>query len=300
MIVEGLPFILLQGLLFGTTLVISRFSVGQFSPTTYIWLRLFLASLAHLGIYIFARKRFPWPKDPDTWKQSSVLGIIGTAIPMTSIVSSLQYQSSGVTSILITAGPAITVLFAHFLLADEKLNRLKISGIMLALAGALIITLSGQTGLADVKQANPIGYLLTLVALVATSATTIFARRYMKQANTIDVASIRMFTATLTVMPLSLIFVGFDLSRVNSHGYLALGYAALAGTFLGTWIAFYVVKRFGATASSIVAYLIPIVALLTGRFLLGEQITKVMLAGMGLVIIGIAVLNRGSTTFKHD
>lgn len=294
MIVEGMPFILLQGLLFGTTLVVSRFSVGQFSPTTYIWLRLFLASLAHLGIYLFARKRYPWPTDADTWKQSTVLGVIGTAIPMTAIVFSLQFQSSGVTSILITAGPAFTVLLAHFFLTDEKLNRVKILGIILSLSGALIITLSGETGLADVKQANPMGYLLTLLAMLASSATTIFARRYMSRATTIDVASIRMFTATLTVLPFSLIFVGFDLSGVNRQGYLALGYAAFVGTFLGTWLSFFVIKRFGATASSVVAYIIPIVTLFTGWLLLGEQITTIMLAGMGLVLVGIAVLNRGS------
>jgi drug/metabolite transporter (DMT)-like permease len=294
MITEALPFILLQGLLFGTTLVASRFSVGQYAPTTYIWLRLVIASLGHLALYGFARKRFPWPKDRQTWKHATVLGVIGTALPMTAIVSSLQFQSSGVTSILITAGPALTVLLAHFFLPDEKLNALKGLGILLALGGALLLIVRGETGLATLERANPLGYLLVLVALLTSAITTIYARRAMRNENTLDVASIRMFTAALTVMPLSILFVGFDLSGVNQQGYLALTYAAIFGTFFGTWIGFFVIKRFGATPSSLVAYIIPIVAGFSGWLLLNEQITSGMLVGSALVLGGIALINRGS------
>lgn len=294
MILEALPFILLQGFMFGTTLVASRFSIGQYAPTTYIWLRLALASFAHLAFYIVAARRYPWPKDRRVWRHAAVLGIAGTAVPMTLLVSALQFQSSGVTSILVTAVPAITVLFAHFALADERLNGIKIAGIILALSGAVLLIARGETGLEAVEQANPLGYILTFIAMIFSSGGTIYARKTLHDANIFDVASIRMFTAALAVMPLSLIFVGFDLSGVDSQGYLALGYAALIGTFLGTWINFFIIKNYSATASSLVAYIIPIFAGLAGWLLLDEKITVGMLAGMGLVVLGIAVLNRGT------
>ena len=64
-----------------------------------------------------------------------------------------------------------------------------------------------------------------------------------------QVASVRMFTAAVTIIPLSLVFVGFDLEQVNSQGYVALIYAGLVGTFGAFILAFYNIKRFGATAS---------------------------------------------------
>lgn len=296
MILEALPYILIQGIMFGTTLVASRFSVGQYSPTTYIWLRLALASLAHLSFYLGASRRYPWPRDLETWKRAAVLGVFGTALPMTLIVLSLQYQSSGVTAILITANPALTVLFAHYFLPDERLNGYKSIGIAMAFSGALLLAVRGETGLAQGEPVKLWGYLLVFLALIAVSTTTVYARRTLVKANTFDVASIRMFTATLAVMPVSIIFVGLDLGSVDRQGVFALGYAALIGTFLGTWLGFFIIQRFGATASSLVSYIIPIVAGLTGWLLLDEHITLTMLIGVLFVLGGIALLNRGTPT----
>ncbi len=291
MTLEAWPYILLLGFFFGSTLLASRFSVGQFSPSTYIWLRMMLASLAHLAVYLVAYKRRNWPTDRTLWRHSIILGVLGTALPMTSIVASLQYQSAGVASILLTTGPAVTVLMAHFFLLDEPLTRRKSLGVALALGGALLLTSRGESGLADVSRTNPLGYGLIFIAITVGSAMTIYARKFMRHFDSFDVASIRMFTAMFTVTPLSLWLVGFDLQRVTAQGYLALFYAALVGTFGGMFLAFYNVKRFGATASALVLYIIPVITGLGGVLLLDEQITIGMLAGLALIALGLLFIN---------
>ncbi|MCA9992743.1 MAG: DMT family transporter [Anaerolineales bacterium] len=294
MTLEALPYVVLLGVLFGSTLVASRFGVGQFAPMTYVGLRLALAGLAHLFFYLRPGRGRAWPRDRQLWRHAIVLGIFGTAIPMTSVVSSLAYQSSGVTSLLLTANPALTVLLAHFFLADERLNRRKGLGISLALGGALLLAIRGESGLPTIDRASPIGYGLVLLAMVCGSVMTIYARKYMRQFNEIDVASIRLWAATLTVLPLSLLLVGFDLSAVTTGGYLVLLYAAAVGTFAGLLLAFYNIKRFGATAAALASYVIPVVAGIGGTLFLGEHITSGMLAGMALIILGIALLNERS------
>lgn len=290
---ESVPYIVLQGIFFGTTLVASRFAVGQFLPVTYIGLRLVLASLCHAAIYTFFGKR-RWPTGSVLWRHSAVLGIFATAIPMTAIVSSLQFQSSGLTAVLITTSPAITVLMAHFFLPDEPLTPRKGLGVLLALSGALSLAIRGESGLPDVSQANPVGYGLVLLAMLSASGSTIYARLYMKDLDALDVASVRMWVAAAVVMPLSLLFVGFDLYNVTSQGYAALLYAAIIGTFCGMMLAFYNIQRFGATASAMTAYVIPIVAVFAGVLLLEETITRFMAIGMALIIAGIALINQRS------
>ena len=49
--IKVLPYITLLGFFFGSSLVASRFSVGQYDPTTYIGLRMVIASLISLVIY---------------------------------------------------------------------------------------------------------------------------------------------------------------------------------------------------------------------------------------------------------
>ena len=288
---QALPYVILLGFLFGSTLIASRFSVGQFNPLTYIGLRLVIASLCHLTVYALSSGRRV-SRDRLLWKRSAVLGVFGTAIPMTFIVSSLQFQSAGITAVLLTTGPALTVLMAHFFLPDEKMTPRKVLGVILALSGALLLTLLGETGLPDVDQANPLGYVLVFVAMISASSATIYARKYLRQFDAFDVASARMVIAALVVMPISLVLVGFDLSAVTVQGYLALGYAALIGTFSGMMLAFYIIQRFGATSSAMTAFVIPVVATFGGVLILGEQITVGMLAGMLLIIAGITIINQ--------
>jgi drug/metabolite transporter (DMT)-like permease len=219
---------------------------------------------------------------------------------MTAIVSSLEYQSSGITAVLITTNPAITVLMAHFLLPDEPLNRRKGFGVIVALSGALFLAFLGESGLPNVSRAEPIGYILVTAAMVFGSGASIYARKFMRSYDTVDVNSVRMLTAALVVLPISLVLVGFDLSLVDGQGAAALLYAAFVGTFFGMMLAFYNIQRFGATASAMSAYIIPIVAAIGGTLLLGEKITLGMAAGMALILTGVAVINRGSRLPKDD
>ena len=61
---------------------------------------------------------------------------------------------------------------------------------------------------------------------------------------------------------------------------------AFFGTFLSTMVFFYVVHKTNALYGSLVAYLIPIVALFWG-FYFGEAIGLIELFGMACILVGI-------------
>ncbi len=288
---KSLPYVTLLAVFFGTTLVVSRFSVSQYEPLTYVGLRLLIASLCYVAIYALSSGR-RLPRERRVWLHSPVLGIFSTALPMTLIVSSLQYQSSGITALLLTSGPALTVVMAHFWLPDEKLNPRKILGVSMAVGGASLLVILGESGLPDVSRANPIGYFMVLTAMLIASTMTIYQRKYMRDLDAFEVSSVRMWTAAIVTLPISFLIAGFDLSAVNTQGYMALMYAALIGTFSGMLLAFYNIKRFGATAAAMTANLIPIVAIVCGALFLGETITTGMIFAMVFIVVGMAVLNQ--------
>ena len=293
MTVEAIPYVVLLAFFFGTSLIASRFSVGRFEPLAFTGLRLTLAGLGSVAVYAMARRR-RWPRDHRLWRHAILLGIFGTAIPMTAVITALQHQSGGVTALLITASPAVTVLLAHFFLPDESLSRLKVVGVLFALGGAALLALQGESGLADGSQASGIGYILVLVAMVASRVMTIYARKFMQDLDAFDVASVRMWSAALAVMPLSLLLFDMDMGRVDGWGFFALIYSAVFGTFAGFLLAFYNIKRFGATAAAMTSYVIPIITGSGGVLLLGETVTPVMIVGMVIIVSGVAFINRGS------
>jgi drug/metabolite transporter (DMT)-like permease len=57
-------------------------------------------------------------------------------------------------------------------------------------------------------------------------------------------------------------------------------------------LAFYNIQRFGATASSVTAYVIPIVAMIGGVLFLGETVTGGMIVGMVFIVAGVALINQ--------
>ena len=291
MSLEAIPYIVVLGIMYGTTLTAASFGVGQFASMTFIAIRLVLASMAYLLIFAFSVRGYSFPRDRALWKHAILLGVFGTAVPMNMIAGSLNFVSSGVAGILITAGPAITVILAHLFLSDEKLNRRKVTGVALALSGTIILTVLGETGLPNVAAANPIGYMMLIIGLLSSNSMNIYVRLYMAEYDVIQVSAVRMFTAAIVTVPISLFFVGFDLSRVNLTGWFVLGWAALFGTFAAVLLAFYNVQRFGATAAAIVSYLVPIISSLLGVILLGETITPGMLISMVVIILGVMILN---------
>ena len=282
--------VLLLGVFYGSTLVVSRFSVGQYDPRVYITLRLTISAAAHALVYAFSRTR-RWPTDPSLWVRAGILGLIGTALPMTAIVSSLQYQSSGITSLLLTLNPAVVVILAQIFLADEPMTWRRIAGVLIAFSGAGLLLMRGETGLATLAQADWRGYAWISVGILGGASATVYARRMLRFENAIDVAAIRMTVAAAALIPVTGLTVGYDLSRVDAAGYVALAYAALIGTFSGMILNFYIIKHHGATPASQVSYVIPVVATALGALFLGEQITLIMLVGMVIIFAGITLLN---------
>ncbi len=289
---QSIPFVLLQALLLGTNMLLSRYALEQFHPLNFVGLRFLVAGLLTVFIYaVVGRRNRPWTKDRRLWIHATIFGILGSVVPMTLVVWSLQYQSSGVSSVLVTVVPALTVVLAHFFLPEESLNRRKALGVILAFTGASVLTLRGETGLVDVTHADPLGYTLVFFAVFAASCMIIYARRYIRGYDTFDVTSIQIITSTIFILPLMYLTVGLDLHRVNTGGMTALLISASTGTLGVVFVGYYIIDRFSATAASMSSYVVPIIVAIGGVLFLGEQITNGILGGFVCIVVGLWLIN---------
>ena len=287
--------VLLPGLMLGSTLVFTRFSLGQFAPLMQVALRLSLASLAFLVAYGVFRVR-SWPSDRSLWIRSGVYGLIGTAVTMTAYTNSLRYQSSGVTSLLVTLSPIVTAIMAHLFLKDGSLNRRRWLGALISFAGAGLLLIRGESGLAELSRADWRGYAWAILGVISNSAGLVYARRYLNAADPFVVTSIRILVGALVIIGVAFFTVGFDFSHARASGFLALLYAAIVGTFFAFLFYLTAVQRLGATVASQTEYVVPMAATLLGVLLLGERVTPTMGIGMVVISIGLWVFDRGRKT----
>lgn len=292
MTIKALPWVILNAFFFGSTLIASRFSVGQYHPLNYVSLRLLLATTAHLIMYlVIINRRFPTNRE--LWMKAAVFGVFGTAINNSTIVMSLEYLSSGMTSVILTTAPALTALEAHFFLPEERLNKRQWIGVGFALGGAALLALAGETGLGETAT-DIRGYIIIFIGIISGSGASIYARRFLHKFDSIDVASIRIFVGTAIVIPFTNFSVGFDTSRVDSTGLLALLWAGLIGTFTGFMTQLQIIQRFGAVSAAMVTYIIPVVGIIGGVVLLDEVITPIMLVGIAIIFVGILLVQQKS------
>ena len=287
---QSLPFIIITAVCFGSSLVASRFGIGQITTVEFVALRISFASVAFV-LLLLARPAMRWQLDRKLLRHGLILGLLATAIPMLSFVGSLVYLSSGMTSIINATGPAVTVILAHFFLADESLSWRKVFGVLLSLSGAIMLATQGESGLAEVAKADFRGYLLVFVGLLSVAVGTIYTRRFAAGIPAITLTSAQLFAATIFVLPAVGLWHGFDLSGLNGQGWFAVLYGSTVGTVAAFLLFFYTVQRFGATDASLVTYVIPVVATIGGMMVLGETITGRMIIGMIIILAGIAVIN---------
>ncbi len=287
---KAIPYIVLVGSIYGSNMVIARFSLGQYAPLTLVALRLTIAALVYCGIYLLSPSR-KFPRDKNLWIKSAISGLLSTVIPLSGFIAAMQYISSGLTGLLDTLVPVFVIVLAHFVV-DEKMSWQKGLGTLIAFLGTAFLWFRGESGLAEIGRADWRGYAFALFAVLSAASGILYARYYLAKEDTIDVSAMRMICAALIIIPLSLLVHGFDLSKVNAVGYGALIYLSLIGTLLAFLLDLYIVQKFGATAGSQVIYVIPCAAILLGMVVLGEKVTPAMLFGLILIFIGIVLINR--------
>ncbi len=73
--------------------------------------------------------------------------------------------------------------------------------------------------------------------------------------------------------------------------WFAIIWLGVLGTAVAYLIFFRVIERWGATRTTLVTYVIPVVAIGLGFVVLGERLRPVELVGAALIIAGVVLVN---------
>ena len=100
-----------------------------------------------------------------------------------------------------------------------------------------------------------------------------------------------MFASGTVVAIVIAFLVGFDdFSTYSTELWILVVVLALGATLVPFALTLFASKHAQATVVAMVGYLAPLVAVVAGVVILGEQITPVILAGGALAVVGIALV----------
>ena len=281
----------LLALMWGSSYLFIKIGVETLPPLSLVSLRL-LVGLAILVVAVVVT-RTPLPRDRRTLGHLAILGAVNIAIPFWLIGWAEQHISSGLAGILQSAAPFFTLVLAASFVHDEHITRGRVAGIAIGFLGILVLS---ARNLADVGTAagaqRLLGELAVVLASLAYAAGNTYARRALREARPLVLATGQVGWALAMVVALAFLVDGRITFPAVPEAVFAVGWLGAVGTGFAYVVFFRLLTGWGPTRASLVAYLLPVVAVVLGVAVLGETVDATFLAGAVLIVGGIWVLNR--------
>jgi drug/metabolite transporter (DMT)-like permease len=215
------------------------------------------------------------------WRPLALLGAVNTAVPFFLIAWGQQYIDSGLASIFNASAPLFTALFALGYDTSQRSSGLRLVGILLGFAGVVLLVgfelSAGERAVA--------GGLAVVAASACYGIGGLYAGRRFPGLPASLVALGALVWSTAFVLPLGL-------AEANGLGWeaaLSVLYLGVAATGVAYLLYFGLIAGAGASKAVLVTYLVPSLALVYGATLLDENVTAVALAGLALVLAGVAL-----------
>lgn len=283
--------LLLTGILFGSAFLFTNIAVSAFPPVTVAALRALIAVPIAWGFLKFTGAGLP-PLGRDfarNWGPLLVLGLLTAVIPYTAIAWGQVHIESGLAGILFGTIPVFSVLLVPVLARDERLTAGRLAGAGLGLLGVVVVV--GPSALASVGD-QLFGTLVTLAAALSYVLGSIYARTQKGISPTVMTAG-QLVTASLVLIPASLIFDApwtLAPSPAALAAVAAVAAVAVLSTAAPALLLFWLIRNAGASNGSLVAFVIPVVAVALGAAVLGEALPWPAFVGLGLILLGAAAV----------
>jgi drug/metabolite transporter (DMT)-like permease len=284
----GWGLIAILSVLWGGAFFLIEVGLRSYPPITLVFLRVALAVPPMWIAMRFMGEKLP--SDPRTWGLLAVVGAFNCALPFTLFFWGQQYLDSGYASILNATTPLWGVATAHFMTMDEKATPSRVIGVLVGMAG--IIIMIGPDAMKGMSN-NLLAQLACLISTIFYSLAAIFARRLSQSALTpMAVATGQTMAAALMMLPIMLIIdQPWTMAMPRLDATLAAFAIALVSTALAYFLYFKLIDRSGASNAQLVAFLMPILAVILGIAFLRESLNGGQIAGAGFIAFGLLIID---------
>ncbi|MBU0690941.1 DMT family transporter [bacterium] len=287
--IQWTAFLYLGVIAWGTSFLWIKIALRELDPLTLVMWRV-LFGVITVGITILlARKRIIW-KGRQFWIPA-LLGITGTAIPISMISWAELRIDSGIAGILNGTMPIWTILIAHFAIQDDRLTLSKISGILIGFAGMYLL-LNPDVGVAR----DVVGQLAVVAAAMLYAASTVMTKRYLRGVHSQQITLPSLLSALALMLVLTISSTGKITIPHKPMTWIACGWMGIVGMGLAQQVWFWLIGHWSASRLSMVTYVFPVAALTLGVIFLGERVSWELIVGGGMIIGGIILVNRSAAT----
>ena len=275
--------------IWGGSFIATKIAVQEVSPVTVVWLR-FLIGTAILGYFAWKRKELSLPERKDAldllW-----LGFLGITLHQWLQSSGLVTSEASTTAWLVSTSPVFMALLGWILL-KEKLSLRTITGFLLATIGVVLVVTKGDIRSIINGKFGASGDILILISALNWAIFSVLSRPILKRFSAIKVTFYVLFFGWLLTSVQFVVgrhWVEFNQLSIDgwtSIVFLGVFCSALAYIFYNDGL-----KALPASKVGAFLYLEPFIATIAAAIVLSESIVMASLAGGGLILFGVWLVN---------
>jgi drug/metabolite transporter (DMT)-like permease len=229
------------------------------------------------------------PSDRTSWKHLFLVAIFANVLPFTLLAWGEQRIDSGLTALLNGATPLFTAVATGVLL-HERLRAPQVAGLLVGLVG---VGITAGVGATEVTGSTLAGGAAAVGAGACYGLALAWSKRHLMHLPAESAAAGQLLAASIWLAPFAIgtsLVDGIQLTPTRLVSIVLLG---CVGTGIAYVLYYQLVAEIGPTRTSLVTYLVPIVAVVVGAVALHERLTLRQAMGAVLIVGGILLVNRG-------
>jgi len=264
-----------------------KIATYSYGPVTIAFLRTFFGAIPVIGLCLVKKIKIEaFSKD---WYWFAIIGIINLVLPFFLIAYGVQKVQSNLAAILMASTPLSATVLAHFFIANEKINLIKVFGVLIGFSGIVFL-------FSDNILINENNFLSALIIFFASTFYVIGGILTLKVSNkkNENVTASILIWATIFLIPVTaFVEKPWDLNP-SIDSTISIIYLGIVATGLAWLLRFRILKNNGLVFQAQVAYLIPIFGIILSYIFLKEIITPKVLVSVAAIIIGIYLVKKSN------
>ena len=275
--------LLIAILIWGGAYVVTKSGLSELPPMLFALLRYCVASLLLVPLALARGGLSKLPR-PIPWRTLLLMALTGIALYYIVFNVALTYTTASQTALIQSSFPATMAIMAVLWL-HERLTRRRILGIVLAVAGVVLIVARTEP---DASAGDPLlGNALAFGSVLLWSAYTILAKR-IANADPVAVTAIVALLGTVMLLPAALIEnANAPWPSISTEGWLRIIYLGVFASAAAYLLYTRALRDIDASLAGTLINLSPVIGVISGVVFLGETVTPLAIVGGTMVLAGV-------------
>lgn len=286
--------LLLLAAIWGSSFLFMRVASPEFGPIPLVEIRVAIAAIFLVIVLAWRSGRGGLRGLLGKTVPMTFLGAVNSALPFSLFSYATLYVTAGFAAVVNASSPLFGALVAY-LWFREGLSRPRILGLGIGFLGVVVLVWGNISFRGD---GNGWAVVAALSASLAYGICANYTKRHLRGVDPIVTASGSQIAATVVLLPLAIRYwPATTPSFMSWVSAIALGIMCTGVAYI---FYFRLLEHVGPTRALAVTYLIPLFGMIWGLVFLGEGITRNMIAGCAVILLGTALTTGTLTLLRRS